>query len=97
MKAGEYLDAIEALIPRIEARANDAETLRRIPDETIDDLRSAGLMKALQPARYGGFELEPVVLYRAARRIGEVCGSSAWVFGLAGTAAARNTGSIATR
>jgi len=84
VKAGEYLDAIEALIPRIEARANDAETLRRIPDETIDDLRSAGLMKALQPARYGGFELEPVVLYRAARRIGEVCGSSAWVFGILG-------------
>lgn len=84
MKAQEYLDAIEALIPRIEARAHETETLRRIPDETIDELRSAGLMKALQPERYGGFELEPVVLYRAAARIGEVCGSTAWVYGILG-------------
>ncbi|MEE8165639.1 MAG: 3-hydroxy-9,10-secoandrosta-1,3,5(10)-triene-9,17-dione monooxygenase oxygenase subunit [Myxococcota bacterium] len=84
MKAQEYLDAIEALIPRIEGRARHAEELRRIPDETIDELRSAGLMKALQPARYGGHELDPVVLYRAVRRIGEVCGSTVWVFGILG-------------
>ena len=84
MKEQEYLDAIEALIPRIEERARTTEELRRIPDETIDELRGAGLMKALQPARYGGFELDPVVLYRAARRIGEACGSTAWVFGILG-------------
>jgi len=84
VKADEYLDAVELLIPRIEARASEAETLRRIPDATIEDLRNAGLMKALQPARYGGYELDPVVLYRAARRIGEVCGSTAWVFAVLG-------------
>jgi hypothetical protein len=30
-------------------RAESAELLRRIPDETIDDLRAAGLFQLLQP------------------------------------------------
>jgi 3-hydroxy-9,10-secoandrosta-1,3,5(10)-triene-9,17-dione monooxygenase len=84
VKADEYLEIIESLIPGIAARAEEAERLRRIPDDTIDELRRSGVMKALQPTRYGGFELEPKVLYRASRRIGEVCGSTAWVFGILG-------------
>ena len=84
MKDEEFLDALEALIPGIEARAEETERLRRIPDETIAELREGGFLKAIQPARYGGLELAPLTLYRGAARIGEVCGSTAWVFGILG-------------
>jgi 3-hydroxy-9,10-secoandrosta-1,3,5(10)-triene-9,17-dione monooxygenase len=84
VKSEEFLDAIETLIPRIEARVEEAESLRRIPSETIAELRSSGVMKALQPQRYGGYELDLISFYRAARRIGEVCPSTAWVFAVVG-------------
>jgi 3-hydroxy-9,10-secoandrosta-1,3,5(10)-triene-9,17-dione monooxygenase len=84
LNANEYLDTLESVLPEIAARAGEAEELRRIPAETIRTLRERGLMKALQPARYGGFELDPLTFYRAAGRIGEVCGSTAWVFGILG-------------
>ncbi|MEE3332344.1 MAG: flavin-dependent monooxygenase [Myxococcota bacterium] len=84
MKASEYIEAIESVVPGIAQRAEEAETLRRIPDDTIRELRENGLLKALQPARYGGFELDPLTFYRAIGRIGEACGSTAWVFGILG-------------
>ena len=84
MNANEYLDTLESVLPEIAARAGEAEELRRIPAETIRTLRERGLMKELQPARYGGFELDPLTFYRAAGRIGEACGSTAWVFGILG-------------
>ncbi len=84
MNRVEYQKRLEAAIPSIAARAEEAEELRKIPAETIEELRESGLLKALQPQRYGGFELDPIDLYRASARIGEVCGSTAWVFGILG-------------
>lgn len=84
MNRDEFAKAIESLIPGIEARAGEAESLRKLPLETVNELRETGVMKALQPKRYGGFELDPIDLYRASARIGEVCGSTAWVFGILG-------------
>jgi len=82
MDEREYLDQMAALLPGIEARVDDTEQLRRIPDATIKELRDSGLMKALQPARWGGAELDPIVAYRAARMLGSVCGSTGWVYGI---------------
>ena len=84
MNEHEYLQRIEALLPQIQSRAEEAERLRRIPDETIEELRGSGLMKALQPERWGGSELDPVTLYRASRLLGQACGSTAWVYGILG-------------
>lgn len=84
MNASQYGEKLETLLPGIEKRAEEAERLRRIPDDTIKELRESGLLRALQPRRYGGFELDPVVLYRAVARVGEVCGSTGWVLGVLG-------------
>lgn len=46
--------------------------------------RESGLFKALQPSRTGAYELDPIDFYRATARVGEVCGSTAWVFGVLG-------------
>src|SRR5262245_66023512 len=59
MDRAEYLDRIRGLIPAIRDRAAACESQRRIPDETFKDFEQMGLFRALQPRRWGGFELDP--------------------------------------
>jgi 3-hydroxy-9,10-secoandrosta-1,3,5(10)-triene-9,17-dione monooxygenase len=79
-----YLDRVRALLPALRGRAARAEKLRRLPDETFADFQEAGLLRALQPKRYGGYELDPGVFYQAVIEVGAVCGSSGWVLGVLG-------------
>jgi 3-hydroxy-9,10-secoandrosta-1,3,5(10)-triene-9,17-dione monooxygenase len=48
----------EDLIPVFRERAAEGETLRRVPDQTIEDLIPTGLLRTCQPARFGGSELD---------------------------------------
>jgi 3-hydroxy-9,10-secoandrosta-1,3,5(10)-triene-9,17-dione monooxygenase len=79
-----YLDRVRALLPALRERAPQAERLRRLPDETFADFQKAGLFRALQPKRYGGYELDPDTFYQAVIEVGTVCGSSAWILGVIG-------------
>jgi 3-hydroxy-9,10-secoandrosta-1,3,5(10)-triene-9,17-dione monooxygenase len=79
-----YLRRTHALLPVLRARAAGAEKLRRLPDETFADFQEAGLFRALQPKRYGGYELDPGTFYQAVMEVGTVCGSSAWILGVIG-------------
>lgn len=79
-----YLDGVRALLPALRERASLTEQTRRLPDATVDEFRRAGLLRALQPARWGGGELEPRTFYRAVMEVGAVCPSSAWVLGVIG-------------
>jgi len=79
-----YLERVRALLPALRARTFHAEQLRRLPDETVKDFQEAGLFRALQPQRYGGYELDPGTFYQAVMDIGTVCGSSAWILGVVG-------------
>ena len=79
-------DRIDQLISRarelstiIGERAEQCEALRRIPPETQKDFLDAGFYKVLQPARYGGFDLEYGIQTDLAAEIGRGCASSAWV------------------
>ena len=65
-------------------RAAEAEGLRRLPDKTIKELHEADLFRALQPARFGGLEVDPIDFFDAVIEVGAVCGSSAWVLGVLG-------------
>jgi 3-hydroxy-9,10-secoandrosta-1,3,5(10)-triene-9,17-dione monooxygenase len=79
-----YLQRVRSLLPALRERADYAEKLRRLPDETFADFQEAGLFRCLQPKRYGGYELDPGILYQAIIDIGTVCGSSAWILGVIG-------------
>jgi 3-hydroxy-9,10-secoandrosta-1,3,5(10)-triene-9,17-dione monooxygenase len=79
-----YLGRLRALLPAVRERTARAEQLRRLPDETFADFQEAGLFRALQPKRYGGYELDPAVFYQAVMEVGAVCGSSAWILGVIG-------------
>lgn len=68
-----------ALVPVLRERASRTEELRRIPDETLNDLHAAGLFRMLQPQRVGGSELSYEAIVELTAIIGRGCGSTAWV------------------
>ena len=84
MTSEEYLNRARALMPAIRERAPYMEQLRRLPDETLKEFQEAGLFRAIQPRRYGGYELDPGVFFQAGMEIGTVCGSSAWILTVVG-------------
>src|SRR5438128_2093747 len=84
MTPEEYLNRARALIPTIRERAPLMEQLRRLPDETFKEFQEAGFFRAIQPKRYGGYELDPGVFFQAGMEIGTVCGSSAWILTVVG-------------
>ena len=69
------------LVPKLAARSEKAEQLRRCPDETIADFTedSAGLLRVCQPKRYGGYDLGYDVLCEMVQTLAQGCGSQAWV------------------
>jgi 3-hydroxy-9,10-secoandrosta-1,3,5(10)-triene-9,17-dione monooxygenase len=77
---GDVLERAEKLVPILSARARETEALRRIPDETIADLRASGLFRILQPKRVGGGELPYDALVRVTAILARGCGSTAWVY-----------------
>ncbi len=78
----ELVEAARNLVPVLRDRAPRAEDLRRMPDETIADLRAAGLNKIYMPKRYGGYQMDFGVHYDISREIGRACGSTAWIASL---------------
>ena len=84
MTPDEYLGRVRALLPALRERAPRTEQLRRLPDETFADFQEQGLLRALQPKRYGGYELDPGIFYQAVSEVAAVCGSSGWIFGVLG-------------
>jgi len=84
MTPDEFLGRVRDLVPVIRERTARAEQLRRLPDETLADFQAAGLFRAMQPKRYGGFELDPATFYQGVMEIAAVCGSTGWIFAVMG-------------
>lgn len=82
--ASEVLAAVEDLLPVLRERAQETEDARRIPDESIKALQETGFFKLLQPARYGGYESDPVTFYTTVKKIASACGSTGWVASILG-------------
>ena len=78
---GEMLERARALVPKIAARAEQCERLRRLPDETERDLHEAGLFRIAQPARVGGADLDVGIFVDVCAEIARVCPSTAWNIG----------------
>ncbi len=72
------LERAREMVPRLRERAAHAESLRRIPEETVRELHASGLLRALQPKRVGGSELEWVAMVDVSAELARGCGSTAW-------------------
>ena len=84
----EVLRRAEGMLPALRERAQEAEQLRRLPDATVKDLFDTGMMRILQPKRYGGYEMDWAAHAEAARVIARACSSTAWVVSVVGAHAA---------
>ena len=73
------VEAAAKLAPKLSARAEAAEGLGRLPDETIDDLDSAELTKLAIPAAYGGQQAPPLVNLRVMEELARGCASTSFV------------------
>ncbi|MFI9411282.1 3-hydroxy-9,10-secoandrosta-1,3,5(10)-triene-9,17-dione monooxygenase oxygenase subunit [Nocardia gamkensis] len=82
--SNEVLDRVRPLLPGIRDRAVEADRQRRVPAETIAELKEAGFFRLLQPKRYGGYEHSPAALYEAVRAIAAACPSTGWVASVVG-------------
>ena len=82
--AREAIRAARALTPVLEARQELCSRTASLPRATIEDFHDADFFKLLQPAEYGGLEMDPQVFYTVLQEIASTCMSSAWVLGVVG-------------
>lgn len=57
---------------------------RRLPAQSVAAMQEAGFFRILQPPRWGGYGLDPMVFFDVQRRVAHGCPSSAWVLGVVG-------------
>ena len=74
------LERARALIPRLAERAPAATAARKLPAETIAEYREAGIMRILQPRRFGGMQGRFSLFSRIVEELTYGCASSAWVY-----------------
>jgi alkylation response protein AidB-like acyl-CoA dehydrogenase len=80
----EVFDRIEELASFFEAQAEACEELGRLPDETAQAMRAAGVIRMLQPLDHGGYESHPCDFFETVMAIAARCGSSGWIAGIVG-------------
>ena len=78
----EMLERATALVPSFRERATEAEKLRRMPEANVAALKGAGLLKVLQPKRYGGLQMSLRAHIDTVAEIARGCGSTAWCMGV---------------
>lgn len=80
--SSDALDRVRQLLPAIAARAKQVDQNRRVPDETIAELKGTGLFNIVTPRSLGGSELGFADLVRVTAEIATACGSTGWVYGV---------------
>jgi 3-hydroxy-9,10-secoandrosta-1,3,5(10)-triene-9,17-dione monooxygenase len=80
----EVLERVRPLLPGIAERAEATDANGAVTEATMKELTAAGVLRMLQPARFGGAETDPVHFYEVVRAISGVCGSTGWVASVLG-------------
>ncbi len=76
-----YADAVARardLVPALRERAQASEEARVLLPETIADLHRTGVLRALQPRRFGGMELDFQACFDICYELARGCGSTSW-------------------
>jgi 3-hydroxy-9,10-secoandrosta-1,3,5(10)-triene-9,17-dione monooxygenase len=77
-----FLEKAHSLVPKLRERAQETEKIRRIPEETMKELKETGLMSMLRPKRYGGSETNMKTYAEAIVEISKGCASTGWILAL---------------
>ena len=92
-----------ALVPMLAEREAATNAARDVPAATIAEFHAAGILRVLQPRRFGGLQLPFDVFSHIIEILTEGCASSGWVYAVlaehqwiiaspAGARAARHVG-----
>jgi alkylation response protein AidB-like acyl-CoA dehydrogenase len=71
----------------VEANADEAERIRRLPAATVEALTDAGLLRMCVPAAYGGPEADPLTLVEVIEAVSRSDGAAGWCTMIASTTA----------
>jgi 3-hydroxy-9,10-secoandrosta-1,3,5(10)-triene-9,17-dione monooxygenase len=80
----ELMARARAMIPALAERALAQKARRGILPETIAEMRAAGLLRVLQPKRWGGYEMDLGTFYDIEIALAEGDMSAGWAFGVLG-------------
>src|SRR5438874_4614942 len=80
----QLLGRARALIPRLAERAPATTAKRNVTPETIAEYHDAGILKILQPRRFGGLQGRFSLFSQIVEALTEGCASSAWVYAVLG-------------
>lgn len=80
--ADELVARAEAMIPALAGRAPAQDRSRCIAPETIAEIKAAGLMRVLQPARWGGYEMTFADFADIGMALGRGDLCTGWVYGV---------------
>ena len=72
------------LVPRLAERAEEATAARQVPAATIAEYHEAGILRILQPRRFGGLQGRFSLFSRIVEELTYGCVSSAWVYAVLG-------------
>jgi len=82
--SSKLIEKAVALAPQLRELTAEGVKLRRLPDPAWNALIDAGLMRGLQPSRWGGAEAEPADYFLAVSEVARADGSAGWVTGIIG-------------
>ena len=73
---------IVPFLDKFAERSDQGRELRRLPDESIADLKTSGYLRSMVPAQLGGLEISPKEFFQIQTQIAEYDMSTAWVGGI---------------
>lgn len=79
-EADQLLARARALVPLLAEREPATNAARDVPAATVADFHAAGILRVLQPRRFGGLQQSFGVFSRIIEILTEGCASSAWVY-----------------
>ncbi|TDV55984.1 hydroxylase [Actinophytocola oryzae] len=80
----EVVRHVEEIGPKLAALADENERLGTLSAETVDLLRSSGVLRLLQPAKFGGYAAHPRDFAEAVMAVARFDGAAGWVCGVVG-------------
>jgi 3-hydroxy-9,10-secoandrosta-1,3,5(10)-triene-9,17-dione monooxygenase len=80
LSAAELTERGFALRSGLVARQEEAERLRQLPEATMQEFHDAGILRAIQPTAFGGFETDFICQIDLTYEIARACGASGWVY-----------------
>ncbi|MDG1411964.1 MAG: hypothetical protein P8L46_03720 [Acidimicrobiales bacterium] len=82
MEAVEAIDRARALVPLLRERASEADSQRRMSDDTMRTLTDSGMFRLVQPRRFGGHQLGAETFVESMVEISRGDGSAGWITSL---------------